>query len=72
MVLVVFSVVGASMFTNELTKARVEVWQFSCGGDVVGVGVAGYRTHGFVKDAAYHRELSISEFPDVGCVVFRF
>jgi hypothetical protein len=30
------------MFTNELAKARVEVWQFGCGGGVVGVGVAGY------------------------------
>ena len=33
---------GASMFTNEFTKARVEVWQFDCGGGVVEVGVAGY------------------------------
>ena len=30
------------MFTNEPTKARMEVWQFGCGCGVVGVGVAGY------------------------------
>ena len=33
---------GASMFTNEPTKARVEVCQFGCGGVVVGIGIAGY------------------------------
>jgi hypothetical protein len=27
---------------NELSKARVEVWQFVCDGGVVGVGVVGY------------------------------
>ena len=44
MLYMVFVVVqcGASMFTNELTKARVEICQFGCGGDVVGVGVVGY------------------------------
>ena len=48
---------GASMFTNELTKARVEVWQFGCGGDVVGVGVAGY---GPCSEAA-NRRISLCE-----------
>jgi hypothetical protein len=33
---------GASVFTDELTKARVEVWQIGCGGSVVKVEVAGY------------------------------
>ncbi len=33
---------GVYVFTNELTKARVEVWPFGCDGGVVGVGVAGY------------------------------
>ena len=33
---------GASMFTNELSKARVKDWQFGCGGGVVWVMVAGY------------------------------
>ena len=33
---------GASVFTNELSKARVEVWQFGCGGGVVLVMVVGY------------------------------
>jgi hypothetical protein len=31
------------MFTDELTKVRVEVWQFGCGGGVVGVGGVSYR-----------------------------
>ena len=34
---------GDFVFANELTKARVEVWQFGCGGGVVGAEVAGYR-----------------------------
>jgi hypothetical protein len=33
---------GASVFTNELSKARVEFWQFIFGGGDVGVGVVGY------------------------------
>ncbi len=30
------------MFTNELSKARVKVWQFGCGGGVVWVMFVGY------------------------------
>ena len=33
---------GASLFTDEHTKAHVEVWQLGYGGGVVGVGVVGY------------------------------
>ena len=33
---------GASVFSNELSMARVEVWQFGCGGGVVLVMVVGY------------------------------
>ena len=32
---------GASVFTDEFLKARVEVWQFGCSGGVVGVVVVG-------------------------------
>ena len=35
---------GASLFTNESAKARVDVCQFGCGGGVVRVGAAGYGT----------------------------
>ena len=33
---------GSSVFTNELLKASVKVWQFGCGGGVVWVMVVGY------------------------------
>ncbi len=69
---------GASAFTNELSKARVEVWQFVYGGGVVGVGAVGYGPSSEAADGGIslrkcdvREDITVDNFPNTRiCRIF--